>query len=168
MKKVIVVTLLLLFVVAIGVLAYLRLRPNEEKRINKQLNSLAERVSKKPGESNSVMALKMHGLSDLFEPEVSLEIEDFPFNGVFLQNEIASHVARGRSSFRTMSLSFHDIKITLEAPDSATVELTGRLILKLSENKERNEDTREIICRMKKTDKTWRFAGFEEVRVLER
>ena len=67
-----------------------RLRPTEEKRILRQVQVLAARASKAPGESTVVMVAKMQSLSDLFTASFAVELEGFPLNGTFGREEIGS------------------------------------------------------------------------------
>jgi len=152
--------------VALAVLLFLKLRPNEEKEIRRQIDALAARFSKHAGESSSVMAVKMHSLPDLFADELQLEMLGFPFNGVYRQAEISSHIARARTQFQTIDLMFHDVDVQIQDAENAVATLTGRLIIERANDKAPAEDVREVMCRLRKIDGDWRFTSFEEVEVL--
>lgn len=147
--------------------AYVWLRDSEQRRIRKQLSALCARFSKPPGESNTVMALKMHTFPDLFADECELDLQNFPGSGVYTPAQIGSYAARVRPGFESISLTFHDSRIRLDSDTDAVVTLTARLTMKPKDST-LTEDIREVICRLKKVEDTWRFARFEEVAVLEK
>lgn len=160
--------LLALILAASAAAAWWRLHPSEPRRIRRQLDRLAERVSKAESEGAAVMALKMNALGDLFESEVEVDLADFPGNGTYASSEVASHVARFRPSCRSIALSFHDVRIEIGPPRQAEAALTARLLVSAA-NGETQSDTRALrVLLHRGEDKTWRCARFEEIRVLQR
>lgn len=159
--------LLALILVAVAAAAWWRLHPSELRRIRRQFERLAERVSKTDSESAAVMALKMNTLGDLFQSEVEVELADFPGNGTYASSEVASHVARFRPACRSIALSFADVRITTMSSGQAAADLTARLLVTAA-NGETQSDTRALhVLLHRGDDKTWRFARFEETRVLQ-
>ena len=168
MKKALRIVLVLVVLALAGLLIGRHLGVTEGQRVQKQIAKLAERISKRAGESTTSMTVKIHGFHDLFADKFTVELHEFPLNGTYQQAEIASHMARVRPQFKSIALSFHDIHVVLEGENAALVTLTGRLVVVLSHGNERHEDTREVVCRMKKGEDHWRFMAFEEATVLER
>ena len=156
----------LVLVVAAAALI-LALRPTEEKRVPKQLDRLAARFSKESGESTTVMAVKMHTFTDLLADEVTLEFQGWGANGTSSASELGSMLTRIRPQFAAIALTFHDVRVDVRRP-AATVNLTARLVLTAATGGAVTEDTREVLCRLQKVEKTWRFSSFTEVNVMER
>ncbi len=150
-----------------AVFAVFWVRTTEQRQVRKRLNALAARFSKNVGESNAVMAVKMHTFPDLFTDDCELELVDFPANGVYTAAQIGSMAARFRPQFKTIALTFHDERILLTGSNTATVTMTARMVTTAGE-KGPNEDTREIIASLRKVEDNWLFAGFTEAQVLEK
>jgi hypothetical protein len=160
--------LLVLILVAVAAAVWSRLRPSEPRRVLRQLDRLAERISKTESESTAIMALKLNGLGDLFAAEVEVDLADFPGNGTYASSEVASHVARFRPACRSLALSFHDTRITIGPPAQAEATFTARLHVTAT-NGDPQTDTRALRVRLQRdADKSWRFTRFEEIRVLQR
>jgi hypothetical protein len=64
-------------------------------------------------------------------------------------------------------LKFYDLKVSFPEKDLAQVNLTGRLTGK-SVSGEHVDETRELICLLKKVEKKWLFNSFEVIEVLKR
>jgi len=158
---------LLLLALGVAVAVYMWHRGGEQRRIRKQLDILCARFSKSAGESNAVMAMKMHTLPDLFAEQCDLELQNFPGNGIHSPAQIGSYAARIRPGFESIQLLVYDVKILVHGDTDATVTLTARLVMK-PKSVRQTEETREITCRLKKADDAWRFSEFEEVAVLEK
>lgn len=157
-----------LIVVAAAATAWWRLHPSEARRIRRQFDRLAERVSKAESESTGIMALKMNALGDLFDSEVTVELADFPGNGTYASSEVASHVARFRPACRRIALSFQDVQIEVGPAQEAEATLTARLLVTPASG-ETQADTRALrVLLQQAEDRTWRFARFAEIEVLER
>ena len=160
--------LLLVLVTALAGGLYYYFRPTDEKRIRKQVVSLAERVSKNAGESTALMALKLQGLDTLFATQIEVNLKGFSHgNGVYQPEELSSLVARFRPGFRSILLTCTDINVTLNTADSATATFTARLRLEDAEGRQ-SDDIREISANLIKTEKRWGFSRFAEVAVFER
>jgi hypothetical protein len=161
--------LLVVGVLVAGVAAlWWRLHPSEPRRVRRQLERLAGRISKGESESTAVMGLKMNALGDLFESEVVVDLADFPGNGTYASSEVASHVARFRPACRRIALAFQDVDIRVESSRQAEATFTARLIVTAS-NGETQTETRAVQARLHQgEDRTWRFARFAEIEVLQR
>ncbi len=145
----------------------LRFRPTPEQRIRGQVLALAECMSKAAEEPTTLMLLKLHALEGLLADQVDVNVRDFPANGTMPREEIISQMTRLRPGFRRIALSFYDVKVELAPPADAAATLTARLAVDSGAGG-RHEETRELRCRLKLVDKTWRFTGFEEVTVMQK
>lgn len=155
----------LLLVVILAFVVWKRLHPGDKQLIAKQVARLAEVVSKPQGEGNAAMALKMNALPGLFADTFTVDLRDFPFNGTHSSTEMASEVARGRAMFSSIELTFHDVTVTLDGPDTATATFTARAQFS-SQHAEGLSETREMHCELRKVEGKWRFASFHEEAVL--
>jgi len=163
-----VVRLLLLgLAVGVGVLVYRYLHPSDETRIRQQVEALAMRFSKPAAEPAAAMAVKMQRFGELFADTCELDLQGFHGNGTFTSSEIVSHAARVRSGFHAVRLTFPDVVVRVETKTEAAATVTARL--RVDHDPSRfTEDTREIICQLRKVDGVWRFAAFREEMVLKR
>lgn len=164
MKRTIQVVALLL-VAILCVYVWKRMHPSDKEVIAERVASLAERVSKPEGEGNAAMALKMNALPGLFTDTFTVDLRDFPFNGQHSATEMTSEVARARAMFSSIELTFYDVTVTLDSPDTATASFTARAQCSAQQAPGYNE-TREMHCQLRKVDGTWRFASFREEAVL--
>jgi len=160
-------TLLFLLVVTTVVVLGWWWRPTPEKRVRKKCNALAARFSKTAGESSAVMAAKMHTFGDLLGDNVVLDLDGFSQNGLYGNSELSSIAARARTQFQAVQLTFTDLSVVVIAPDDATATFTARLVAETKEG-QRDSDTREIRCMLRKVDDKWVFTEFHEVRVMVR
>jgi hypothetical protein len=153
--------------IAVAAVVIWRLWPRPERAVRKRLAALAEAVSRRPGETNSVMALKMNRLPGLFDDTFEVEIQGFPANGTYSGSEMTSHVARMRPMFSRIDLTFYDVSVAFDGPDRATVELTARLTVERASGDE-TSDIRELVVTLVRRDGSWRFSRFREAAVLVR
>jgi len=154
-----------LLVVVLAFVVWKRLHPGDKQLIQEQVARLAELVSKPQGEGNAAMALKMNALPGVFTDTFTVDLQDFPFNGTHSATEVTSDVARGRAMFSSIELTFHDVTVILDGPDTATAAFTARARFS-SQQAEGLGETREMHCQLRKVDGKWRFASFHEEAVL--
>jgi ketosteroid isomerase-like protein len=160
-------TLIGVLVVLAGLGGYLwwRLHPSEEKVVAKRVNQFAECVSKSEGEGNAAMALRMNSLPGFLADRVSIEVQSQFVDGTYDSSELASHIARARTMCAQLKLTFHDVKVAVNGPDTATATFTARLTAR-SKSGDSQSETREIHATLKKTDGKWRFTDFREEQVM--
>jgi hypothetical protein len=156
-----------LLMVIVGILATFLFFPNEEKKVKKRFALLSERVSKDPGENTFSMANKIRGISALFGENCNFTVSDYSLSGNYTREEISGIALRGRSHFSTLGLKFYDLKASFPEKDLVQVNLTARLTGK-SVHGEHVDETRELICLLKKVEKKWLFSSFEVIEVLRR
>jgi hypothetical protein len=159
--------IIVLLIVIVGVLATSLFFPSEEKRVKKRFALLSEHMLKDPGENTFLMANKIKGISALFGENCNVTVSDYSLSGNYTREEVSGIALRGRAHFSTLGLKFYDLKVSFPEKDLAQVNLTARLMGK-SVYGEQVDETRELICLLKKVEKKWLFSGFEVIEVLKR
>ena len=154
-------------IVMVGILATFLFFPSEEKKVEKKFTLLSEHMSKDPGENTFIMANKIKGISALFGENCNFTVSDYSLSGNYTREEISGIALRGRAHFSTLGLKFYDLKVSFPEKDLAQVNLTARLTGK-SVYGEHVDETRELICLLKKVEKKWLFSSFEVIEVLKR
>lgn len=162
--KYLIITLL---IVTVGILATFLSFPNEEKKVKKRFVLLSAHMLKDPGENTFVMANKIKGISALFAENCNFTVSDYSLSGNYTREEISGIALRGRAHFSNLGLKFYDLKISFPEKDLAQVNLTARLTGK-SVYGEHVDETRELMCLLKKVEKKWLFSSFEVIEVLKR
>jgi hypothetical protein len=151
----------------VGILATFLFFPNEEKKVKKRFVLLSEQMSKDSGENTFIMANKIKGISALFGENCNFTVSDYSLSGNYTREEISGIALRGRAHFSTLGLKFYDLKVSFPEKDLAQVNLTARLTGK-SVYGEQVDETRELICLLKKGEKKWLFSSLEVVEVLRK
>ncbi len=153
-----------------GILSWGYLFPNEEKRVIQRFELLSQYVEKKANEDILSTANRIKNLSQLFANPCEFKIEGDPFyslSGTYTKEEVGSYAMRGRSYFSDLSLRFGDYKVEFLDKETARVQLTGRLIGRTLSG-EGVDEVRELLCTLKKVEKTWLFARLDVMEILKR
>lgn len=153
-----------------GILSWRYLLPSEERRVIQRFELLSHYVEKKGNEDILSTANRIKNLSQLFANPCEFKIEGDPFysfSGTYTREEVGGYALRGRSYFATLSLRFSDFKINFPDRETALVQLTGRLSGNSTAG-EKIDETRELLCTLKKKDKIWLFSRLEVVEILKR
>jgi hypothetical protein len=150
-----------------GILVAVYVSPSEEKRVEKQFDSLSEWVSKDTGETAFTMASKTQNIKTLFTETCGFKAPFYSLSGSYSPDEISGYAAQARLRFSRLSLRFYDIEIDFPEDTSAKVMVTGRL---KGESKagERLDEIREVHCVMKKIENKWFFSEIEVIEVLKK
>jgi hypothetical protein len=156
-----------LLIVMVGIAATFLFFPSEEKKVKKRFALLSEHVSKDLGENTFIMANKIKDITALFEENCNFTVSDYSLTGNYTREEISGIALRGRAHFSTLGLKFYDLKVSFAEKDLAQVNLTARLTGK-SVYGEHVDETRELLCLLKKVEKKWLFSSFEGIEVLKR
>lgn len=154
----------------VGILSWRYLLPNEEKRVIQRFELLSQYVEKKANEDIFSTANRIKNLIQLFANPCEFKIEGDPFyslSGTYTREEVGSYALRGRSYFSDLSLRFGDYKVEFFDKETAHVQLTGRLIGRAPSG-EKVDEVRELLCTLKRVEKTWLFARLEVVEILKR
>ena len=156
-----------LLIVMVGISATFLFFPSEEKKVKKRFALLSEHMSKDSGENTFIMANKIKGISALFGENCNFTVSDYSLSGNYTREEISGIALRGRAHFSNLGLKFYDLKASFPEKDLAQVNLTARLTGK-SVYGEHVDETRELICLLKKVEKKWLFSSFDVIEVLKR
>ena len=154
-------------IIVVGLSATLIFFPSEEKNVKKKFALLSGHMSKDSGENTLIMASKIKGISALFGENCNLTVSDYSLSGNYTREEISGIALRGRAHFSILDLKFYDLKVSFREKDLAQVNLTARLTGK-SVSGEHVDETRELICLLKKIEKKWLFSSFEVIEVLKK
>jgi hypothetical protein len=156
-----------LLIAMVGISAAFLFFPSEEKKVKKRFALLSEHISKDSGENTFTMANKIKGINDLFGENCNFAVSDYSLSGTYTREEISGIALRGRAHFSTLDLKFYDLKVSFPEKDLAQVNLTARLTGR-STYGEHVDETRELICLLKKVTEKWLFSNFEVIEVLKR
>ena len=156
-----------LLIAIVGISAAFLFFQSEEKKVKKRFALLTEHISKDSGENTFIMANKIKGISALFRENCNFTVSDYSLSGNYTREEISGIALRGRAHFSTLGLKFYDLKVSFPEKDLAQVNLTARLTGK-SVYGEQVDETRELICLLKKGEKKWLFSSLEVVEVLRK
>jgi hypothetical protein len=113
------------------------------------------------------MAMKSKNLGTLFAETCKLTL---PLDGLlasYTPAEISSYAANSRIAFSELSLKFYDLSIEFPEAGLARVTLTANLKGRLMGGNLIDE-TREVQCVLKKTDRKWLYSEIEDVEVLKK
>jgi hypothetical protein len=165
--KYIVIVIFVITMVILGRWAILTFFPNEEKRVKKQFQLLAEWVSKEPGESIFTLNQKTKDTGNLFDRPCKVIANPISYSGSFTPEEIAHYAIRSRSFFSILNLRFFDFNIELQERETAKVILTAKLTGTLNTG-EGVDETRELECVLKKIEDEWLFHQLEVIEVLKK
>jgi hypothetical protein len=156
-----------LLIVMVGISATFLLFQSEEKKVKKKFALLSEHMSKDSRENTFVMASKIKGITALFGENCNFTVSDYSLSGSYAREEISGIALRGRAHFLNLGLKFYDLKVSFPEKVLAQVNLTARLTGK-SVYGEQVDETRELICLLKKVEKKWLFISFEVIEVLRK
>jgi hypothetical protein len=156
-----------LLLIGAAVWTGIRCSGSEETRVIKQFDRLSERVSRDSEETIIETARKAHSIASLFSSDCVVVTDEPALSGAYGREDMANRVSQVRSSFTRLRLRFHDLAVELDGPGSATAVVTGR-VTGWTRYQERVDESREVVCTLKKTDGEWLFSRIEVVDVLER
>ena len=93
-------------VIAVAIAAWLLFFPSEKKIVLKQLDKIIESVNKPSDEGNIAAAAKNLAFGALLDDtnEISIIIDEFPYNGSHSSSELASLEAQGRLYCETIDI----------------------------------------------------------------
>ncbi len=160
-------SIIVVLILALGILAIWRLFPDEEKKVRKQFDHLAEYASKAGDENPLATASKIKKVVSLFTDPCEVEIPFYSLAGKYNHQEIGVYAAGARSRFAELSFRFDDFTVLFPEKDIAEVQVTGRLTGKQI-NGEWAHETRELQCLLKKIEGQWLLGRFSVVEVLKK
>jgi hypothetical protein len=154
-------------VLAAGIVAFFILSQTEEERVKRQFSVIAEKVRKTEKETPFVAAAKANGIKELFADTCTVHAPAYSFSRNISNQDLPSLVLTTRSRYSEMSLAFYDFLIEFPEEATAQVNLTARIVGKLTTGKY-VDDVHELKCKLQKTEGTWLLKEIEVVEVLEK
>jgi len=142
-------------------------RDSDEAQVRETLRELCRIASRQADEGAGSGLLKMRMVEKVFAPECRIDFHHELFGGTYKVEEIASSLARARAMFRTCTVNFRDLSITIDPPNRATAYFTGTLDARLNDGKTVNE-VRDLECKLKKIDNHWLITDIAVRDVLEK
>lgn len=138
-----------------------------EEQIAEQLEKLCGLVSRDPDESNSKLALRSHSLQSIFTDSVEVSGDAGPFTGGHSPVELSSIAFRGRVMLGWIDLTYTDLTVSLQSPDTAAVSFTAKLRVASGEGPGGiDRYFREVAGKLRKEEDQWLFSSFTVVKVL--
>ncbi len=158
------ILLAIVLLAAVGVAVYC-LTNTETRRIRKQLNAIADAVSKEEGEGNIAMVYKMQVLGNLLADHVTVRFKDYPYVGETSGTELVSLATRGRTYFKMLSITVAEAEIEIYAEGKARARCIAKVV---SEGHHRYNEKHYFDAELVKADGKWRFTSFHEDELLKR
>ncbi len=147
-------------------LALYLLLPGDEKKIRKNLDSLAEYCSSSAKEA-PIAALKNVMLAGkLCSYPCRVQVESFKISRDFSKKEFSDHLLMLKKMTLDTHFSFHDTAIDFPMDDTAELVSTLRLNGKTKDN--RFTDAYELNIQAEKINGDWFFSSFTVVEFMER
>ncbi|MBU1233509.1 MAG: hypothetical protein KKD01_07565 [Proteobacteria bacterium] len=154
--------LLAILLVAGGTLFFL---PNDEKKIRRNLASLADYCSSSR-EEGSIETLKKAALSaKLCSNPCRIQVKSFNINRDFNKKDISDHILMMKKMLANTRFDFHDTVIDFPDDDRAEIMTTLRLEGKTKDN--RFTDAYEMNITVTKSEGDWFFSSFTVVEFIE-
>lgn len=154
-------------ILAGGMLAALIFWENEEAKIKRQFEFIAEKIEKRTGESPIVSAAKANRIKDVFTEKCRIDAPAYSAPRDILSDEWPALVTRMRSEYSDISLMFQDFDIEFPEQDIARVDVTAMMEGKLVSG-ETVEDLHELKCSLQKIKEVWRLKEIGVVEVLKK
>jgi hypothetical protein len=154
-------------IATVGIITFFVFFSGDEAKIKKQIKILAELVSKDPDEHPFVGAANAQKIGDMFAETCRFEIPSHSISRSYQRETIPAQIMAARSQYSTISLKFHDIKISFPKEGTAQISLTS-YVEALWGSGEPIREVSEFICLMNKAEKDWHFSQIEGISVLER
>lgn len=157
-KKIIIFVLILIA----GVSTFLWFYQNDEAKIKKRFETLAEKIEKNPDETELSAALKSRSISELFEKTVDIQFPSHLISKAFEKTDISANVMVARGRYSEISVKFYDLNIKFPKDGLADVYLSATVDARLTSGEQDNE-VHNLHCTLKKIDKDWFFTKIKEV-----
>jgi hypothetical protein len=147
---------------------------DDERQIARLLDDVAAAVSQEQPLGMAGMA-EVAGMRTLLAPDVTID-SGAPSPGPIVDApDVIAAVARLRSRFAVIQVSFVDVQVTLgqsetgaeAGRDTATVHTTARIHTRTASGDE-NVDAREVVLTVRRLGGRWVIAAVKPVSVLER
>ena len=172
MNKPRIVTLAIILLLAAAGIYYWHYVRTPEYLVTKALRNAAETISRKNGETNSSAAFKVLMLGNMFTPQVELAVEGIPMaHGTISDEELVSHISRGRMAMTYIDIKILDHKITVRDENNAEIVMDVRIDAASDKG---GKNVFSEILHLKTTlhrapeDGKWRFASCRSYQLLQK
>lgn len=156
----------LLILLGLGWVGWQHLFPNEERRVRRTLDGLAEAVSIPASESIVGTGLAVDRLLGYVTPDIEAEV-DVPGEGRHTfsgREEIRDAALAARRSLSDLKVQFLDVDVALAGDrQTATVELT----VKATQPGAKEFLVQEMKLQLRKEDRQWRVSRAQTVKPLK-
>jgi len=140
--------------------------PSDEKKIRRNLSSLAEYCSSVNQEPVLETLQKSARAAKLCTAPCRVKIESFKIDQDFSQKEIADHILMMKKRHSNTDFNFYDTVVDIVADDRAEIITTLRLNGKTVD--EQFSDAYEMNITIDKKDGVWRFSSFTVVEFMKK
>jgi hypothetical protein len=154
-------------VLAAGIIAFIIFSQSEEAKVRKQFSVLAEKIRKTEKETPLVAAAKANRIKELFAETCTVHAPAYSFSRDISSQDLPPLVLTTRSRYSGMSLEFYDLVIEFPEEGTAQVNLTARIVGRLTTGKY-VDDVHELMCKLQKAEDIWLLKEIEVVEVLEK
>ncbi len=151
---------------AIAIIAWFVFKPDEKKIVQKRLDDLCEAVNKQGEENPVTIAAKNLALGNLLHENVTINVNEFPFNGSHSSSELTSLATQGRAYCKNINVHPQSVDILIQDKE-ATIQTVFKIKLTTNFKGDYNE-IRSFVFKLIKTDKKWLFTSFEDQQILKR
>ena len=157
-KKIIIFALIL--IAGIGI--FLWFYQNDEAKIKRRFETLAQKIDKKPDEAELSGALRSRSISELFDKTVDIRFPSHSISQSFAKTELPANVMAARERYSEISVKFYDLNIKFPKDGLADVSLFASVDARLTSG-EQDTEVYNLNCTLKKIDKDWFFSKIEEI-----
>ena len=160
-------TLIIIGLIFVSLAGWFLFLPSEKDKIKKCVNRVAELVSKEAKETPVALALKINSLQKSLAKSVTILIPERQFASPLLREELLRRIVGGLSNLSSLTVTIHDINITMPQDDQAVLICTSRLS-GLSKQQEQIKETHEVEFTLNKSEDNWLINKIKLPIILQR
>lgn len=142
------------------------LLPNDEKKIHKNLQQLAEFCSSTANEGTLTTLSNVGKAAKLCSDPCAVEVKSFNIKRSFIRKEFSNHLRMMKQMLPDTRFTFSDTQITFPQEDKA--HITTTLSLRGKTKHQRFTDAYELDIVTLKMEGKWFFSAFTMVEFMER
>lgn len=157
LRNIIIASVALSVAAAAGMLAFFAFFQSDEALVGKQLNVIAELVSKDSDEHELTAAVTARKIAGLFADDCWIEIPAHNISKTYAKQELSPRVLSARYRYSEILLQFNDVEIGFPDNQTARVVCTALVEALWTGGGGIREDY-EIVCRFKKIENQWLFS----------
>ena len=144
-----------------------RLSRSEEHKVKQVINQLVDLGKRPENPGPAELAIKITAIDNIFAEQVILDFGRRWNSGVFSNRSIEPLLVQYRKAFIHAELKMDDLTINIPDQETANALFSCRLTGKLHRG-DYIEEVRDVECRLKKIEGSWRIDKLEVNEVLER